>query len=87
MKALVYRGPRDIRYEDVTNATLQASDHALVRIKQCAICGSDLHLYHGEYSMQETNLVVGHEFIGEVLEVGRDVLRFTTGDIVLSSAA
>ena len=86
MKALVYHGPEDIRYEDYPDATLSGPDHALVKITQSAICGSDLHIYHGEYRTEGAVFVVGHEFIGEILEVGEDVRRFKPGDIVLSSA-
>lgn len=86
MKALVYRGPKDIRYEDYPDATLAGPDHALVRITQSAICGSDLHIYDGEYQTQGATFVVGHEFIGEILQVGKDVRRFKPQDIVLSSA-
>ena len=86
MNALVYHGPQDIRYEDYPDATLGGADHALVRIEKSAICGSDLHIYHGEYRTQGASFVVGHECIGEVLEVGKDVRRFKPGDVVLSSA-
>jgi len=85
MKALVYHGPQDIRYEDFPDARLGGPDHALVRIAKSAICGSDLHIYHGEYHTRETGFVVGHECIGEILEVGSEVRRFKPGDIVLSA--
>jgi 2-desacetyl-2-hydroxyethyl bacteriochlorophyllide A dehydrogenase len=87
MKALVYRGPQDIRYEDYADAVLKGPDDALVRVTKTAICGSDLHLYHGEYRMPDTGFVVGHEFIGEVLDAGSNVTRFGTGDRVISAAS
>jgi len=87
MKALVYRGPQDIRYEDYPDAILRGPDDALVKVTRAAICGSDLHLYHGEYKMNDTGFIVGHEFIGEVVEVGNAVRHFRPGDRVIASAA
>ncbi|MDD5723810.1 MAG: alcohol dehydrogenase catalytic domain-containing protein [Syntrophales bacterium] len=87
MKALVYLGPRDIRYKDYPDAILGGPDEALVKVAKTAICGSDLHIYHGEYPTPDTGFIVGHEFIGEVLEVGSNVRGFKPGDRVLSSAS
>ena len=62
-------------------------DEALVKVTGAAICGSDLHIYNGEYRMSDTGFVVGHEFIGEVLEVGGNVRGFKPGDRVISAAS
>jgi 2-desacetyl-2-hydroxyethyl bacteriochlorophyllide A dehydrogenase len=87
MKALVYCGPQDVRYREFQDPVLDFSDHVLVKVKKSGICGSDLHIYHGEYIKHETGFVIGHEFIGEVLEVGENVRRFSPGDHVLSAAS
>lgn len=87
MKALLYRGPHEICYEDYPDTVLRGPDDALVRVTKTAICGSDLHLYHGEYRMPDTGFIVGHEFIGEVLDVGRNMTGFKPGDRVISAAS
>ena len=91
MKALVYHGPRDIRYEDYPDPRL-AFDHAVIlKVTHCSICGSDLHIYHGDkigktdYSTDVPPFCVGHEFIGEVIEAGKDVHRFAVGDHVIAA--
>jgi len=86
MKALLYRGPREVRYESFTDPTPEDAAGAVVRIDACAICGSDLHIYEGHGFSTDTGFCVGHECVGEVVEVGRDVQRFRSGDRVLVSA-
>ncbi len=83
MKALVLQGERDIRVESVADPTPPDVNGAVVKITRTAICGSDLHLYHAE--LAPAGLRLGHEFIGEVVEVGRGVTRFRPGDRVLTS--
>ncbi|MGH0036425.1 MAG: alcohol dehydrogenase catalytic domain-containing protein [Myxococcota bacterium] len=84
MRALVFHGPEDIRCETVPDPTPPDERGAVVRIERTAICGSDLHIYHGHLS-PEAGYSVGHEAIGEVVEVGSAVSRFRTGDRVLVS--
>lgn len=90
MKALVFRGPRDIRYEDYPEPTLDYSHAVILRVSHCSICGSDLHIYHGDkigktdYSAPQDAFCVGHEFIGEIVEKGPDVFRFKVGDRVIA---
>lgn len=92
MKALVFNGPRDIRYEDFADPKLASPNSAILKVHKCSICGSDLHIFHGEqvmttqYDAGVEKFCVGHEFIGEVMEVGPDVHGFKVGDRVLSSA-
>jgi len=81
MKALVYRGPRDIRVEDVPDPTIEEPTDVLVRITSTNICGSDLHMYEGRTDV-EKGKVLGHENLGEVIEVGEAVRLVRTGDIV-----
>jgi threonine dehydrogenase-like Zn-dependent dehydrogenase len=84
MKAIVYNGPRDVRYADVDDPKRQAADDAIVRVETTAICGSDLHLWHGGMAT-EVGFAVGHEFLGIVEEVGPDVRGFSRGDRVLAA--
>jgi len=92
MKALVFCGSRDIRYEDFPDPTLTSANSAILKVTRCSICGSDLHIFHGEqigatrYLQGAEKFCVGHEFIGEVVEVGPDVHGVRVGDKVLSSA-
>ncbi len=91
MKALVFNGPRDIRYEDYADPELRSANSAIVQVKSCSICGSDLHMYHGahigntDYGAGGTKFCTGHEFIGEVVETGPDVHGFKVGDQVLAA--
>lgn len=84
MKAIVYHGPRDVRYSDVDDPVCQTAEDAVVRVETTAICGSDLHLWHGGMAT-EAGFAVGHEFLGIVEEVGSDVRGFAKGDRVLAS--
>ncbi len=84
MKALVYHGPGDIRCETVPDPRPEDGRSAVVRIERTAICGSDLHIYHGEMG-PGGDFTIGHEAIGEVVETGSDVRRFRAGDRVLVS--
>lgn len=84
MRALVFHGPEDIRCETVPDPTPPDARGAVVRIERTAICGSDLHIYHGHLS-PDGGYTVGHEAIGEVVEAGSGVSRFRPGDRVLVS--
>jgi glutathione-independent formaldehyde dehydrogenase len=81
VKAVVYRGPRQIAIEDVPDARIQHPLDALVRITTTNICGSDLHMYEGRTSV-ETGKILGHENMGIVEEVGPGVDRIKVGDRV-----
>lgn len=91
MKALVFNGPRDIRYEDYPEPELGSSNGVILQVEKCSICGSDLHMYHGDnigsanYGADIPKFCVGHEFTGEVVDVGPDVHRFKVGDKVLAA--
>ena len=87
MKALRYFGPRDIRYETMDDPAIQDARDVIVKVDRCAICGSDLHIYHGEGFSEDLGFCVGHESVGEVVEVGRAVRRLKEGDKVMLSAA
>jgi glutathione-independent formaldehyde dehydrogenase len=81
MKAVVYRGTKDVAVEEVPDPTIQAPTDAIVRITTTNICGSDLHMYEGRTSVEEGK-VLGHENMGVVEEVGPGVDRIKVGDRV-----
>jgi len=89
MKAMVFHGPRDVRYEDFPEPKLKGKYDVIVRIQKCSICGSDLHMYNGkkvgpvDYSHTNMQFCVGHEGIGEVVEVGSEVKAHAVGYRVL----
>src|SRR3954467_14684311 len=72
MKALCWHSPKDIRCDEVPDPTIEHPRDAIVKVTSCAICGSDLHLYDGYMPGMESGDVMGHEFMGEVVEVGSD---------------
>lgn len=82
MKAAVIHGPRNVSYDTVDDPTLQESRDAIIRVTSTAICGSDLHIYSGGIP-QPRPMVLGHEFMGIVEEVGRDVKNLKRGDRVV----
>ncbi|MEM1245395.1 MAG: alcohol dehydrogenase catalytic domain-containing protein [Acidobacteriota bacterium] len=84
MKAVVYHGQEDMRVENVADPGLQHSEDVLVRVEKTAICGSDLHLWHSE-PFADPGFVVGHEFLGTIEDVGKDVRGVSKGDRVIVS--
>ncbi|MBF0391975.1 MAG: glutathione-dependent formaldehyde dehydrogenase [Alphaproteobacteria bacterium] len=83
MKALCWHGKADIRYETVPDPRIEHPRDAIVKVTSCAICGSDLHLYDGFMPGMKSGDVIGHEFMGEVVEVGRDNRKLRVGDRVV----
>ncbi|MGH7908212.1 MAG: glutathione-independent formaldehyde dehydrogenase [Candidatus Binataceae bacterium] len=81
MKALVYNGVRDVSIKDVPDAKIERPTDALVRISSTNICGSDLHMYEGRTDVEQGK-VLGHENLGEVIEIGESVARIKAGDWV-----
>jgi glutathione-independent formaldehyde dehydrogenase len=81
MRAVVYRGPRQVEVTEVPDAKVQEPTDAVVRITTTNICGSDLHMYEGRTSVEEGK-VLGHENMGVVEEVGPAVTRIKVGDRV-----
>lgn len=81
MKALVYDGPRAVSVKEVPDARLERPTDVLVRITATNICGSDLHMYEGRTPL-ESGRILGHENLGEVVEVGGGVDRVQQGDRV-----
>lgn len=83
MRALCYHGKHDIRCETVPDPTIEDGRDAIIKVTACAICGSDLHLYDGIMPGMETGDVLGHETMGEVVEVGKDNTKLKVGDRVV----
>jgi threonine dehydrogenase-like Zn-dependent dehydrogenase len=82
MKAVVLHGAYDVRVESVPDAGVSTPGSAVVRVTRASICGSDLHLYHAAVPIIP-GTVIGHECVGVVEEVGREVRRFRKGDRVI----
>jgi len=85
VRALTFHGKGDVRLESVPDPAPPDAAGAVLRVERAAICGSDLHLYHGDLPVAEPGFAIGHEFVGEVVEVGREVRDFRRGDRVLCS--
>jgi len=83
MKALCWQGKHDIRYETVPDPVIEQPRDAIVRVSACAICGSDLHLFDGFMPDMHHGDIMGHEFMGEVVEVGRECGGLQVGERVV----
>jgi threonine dehydrogenase-like Zn-dependent dehydrogenase len=83
MKANCWMGTRNVRVQDVPDPAILNPRDAIVRITSTAICGSDLHLYNGFIPTMKRGDVLGHEFMGEVVEVGKGVKNLAVGDRVV----
>jgi S-(hydroxymethyl)glutathione dehydrogenase / alcohol dehydrogenase len=82
MKAVVFHKPKDMRVETVDDPSLEDGRDVIVRVTATAICGSDLHLYNGFFP-QAKPLVMGHEFMGIVEDVGSEIRNLQRGDRVV----
>ncbi|MGZ8288462.1 MAG: zinc-dependent alcohol dehydrogenase [Telluria sp.] len=83
MRALTYHGSHDVRVDTVPDPILEATDDVILRITATAICGSDLHMYRGKIPAMKSGDILGHEFMGEVVEAGPDVTKLAKGDRVV----
>jgi threonine dehydrogenase-like Zn-dependent dehydrogenase len=83
MKATVWNGRNSVQVEEVPDPQIMNGQDAIVRITSTSICGSDLHLYDGYIPTMKKGDVLGHEFMGEVVEVGPDVEHLRVGDRVV----
>ena len=86
MKALVYHGPGERSWELVPDPTILEPTDAVVRIDSSTICGTDLHILHGDVPAVTDGRILGHEAVGTVTEVGDAVKGFSVGDRVLVPA-
>jgi len=83
MKANCWIGKKDLRVENVPDPKILNQRDAIVKITSTAICGSDLHLYNGFVPTMESGDILGHEFMGEVIEIGPGVRNLQKGDRVV----
>jgi threonine dehydrogenase-like Zn-dependent dehydrogenase len=84
MHALTFHGMHDLRYDRVPDPAVRAPTDAIVRVRVAAICGSDLHVWHGRETGLDQGTVMGHEFVGEVVDVGAGVRSIRRGDRVVA---
>jgi threonine dehydrogenase-like Zn-dependent dehydrogenase len=85
MKANCWYSKHDVRVEEVSDPKILNRRDAILKITSTAICGSDLHLYNGFIPTMEKGDILGHEFMGEVVDVGSEVKNLSTGDRVVAS--
>lgn len=83
MKALCWHGRGDIRCDTVPDPTIEDSRDIILKVTACAICGSDLHLMDGQMPTMESGDILGHEFMGEVVDTGSAISKFKKGDRVV----
>jgi threonine dehydrogenase-like Zn-dependent dehydrogenase len=83
MKALCWHGKNDVRYDTVPDPAIEHPRDAIINASSCAICGSDLHLYDHYIPGMSCGDVLGHEFMGEVMEVGSETKNLKVGDRVV----
>lgn len=81
MRAVVYKGPHEVSVDNVPDAAIEHPTDVVVRITSTNICGSDLHMYEGRTDFEEGR-IIGHENLGEVVEVGKGVHKLKRGDKV-----
>ena len=83
MKALVWHGKGTMRCDTVPDPTIEHPRDAIIKVTACAICGSDLHIYDGMIPTMKHGDVLGHETMGEVVEVGAETKKLKVGDRVV----
>lgn len=83
MKAVVYHGVGDVRLDDVADPRVEKPDDVVVRLTASAICGTDLHFIRGTFPGMEKGTILGHEGVGIIEEVGRNVRNLKSGDRVV----
>ncbi len=84
MKAITFRGVETLAFESVPDPTILEPGDAVIRVRAAGICGSDLHPYFGRERGLDVGTVMGHELLGDVVEVGGDVRAFGVGDRVVA---
>lgn len=84
MKALVYHGAMDVRVDDKPKPKIEDPEDIVLKVTKAAICGSDLHLFHGNFKSMEPGQTLGHEFAGVVEQTGDRVTEVKEGDRVVN---
>jgi len=85
MRAVTFHGPFDLRVQDVPDPQIQQPKDVIIKVTTAGICGSDMHAYDGRMTLPPTGWTIGHEYIGEVVEVGSEVTNLKPGDRVVGS--
>lgn len=83
MKALAWYGRNDVRIITAPDPIIEDSNDVIIKVTSTAICGSDLHLLDGMMPTMENGDILGHEFMGEIVEIGKNVKKFKKGDRVV----
>lgn len=83
MKALIYHGPNRKAWEEVPDAAIQDGTDVVVKVDTTTICGTDLHILHGDVPAVTEGRILGHEAVGTITEIGEAVKGFAVGDRVL----
>jgi threonine dehydrogenase-like Zn-dependent dehydrogenase len=83
MKALCWHGTNDIRCDNVPDRKIEDGRDVVIKVTSCAICGSDLHLMDGLMPTMKSGDILGHEFMGEVVETGSAHTKFRKGDRII----
>ncbi len=86
MKAVCWHGANDVRVETVPDPTILNPRDAILKVTATTICGSDLHIYDGYIPSMQPGDIIGHEFVGEVVEIGKEVKKLSKGDRVVVSS-
>lgn len=83
MKALTFQGVQNISYQEVPDPSILIPTDVILKITHSAVCGSDLHVYHGREAGIDQGTIMGHEFVGKIVETGSEVTGLTVGDRVI----
>ncbi|MET9730231.1 alcohol dehydrogenase catalytic domain-containing protein [Streptomyces sp. NPDC006458] len=86
MRALVFHGPGQISWDTVADPEIEEPADAVVRVEATTVCGTDLHILHGDLTEVKPGTVLGHEAVGEVVAIGREVHSVAPGDEVIVSS-
>jgi threonine dehydrogenase-like Zn-dependent dehydrogenase len=86
MKAVCWHGANDVRVDNVIDPTILNPRDAILKVTATTICGSDLHIYDGYIPSMQPGDIIGHEFMGEIVEIGREVRKLRKGDRVVVSS-
>jgi threonine dehydrogenase-like Zn-dependent dehydrogenase len=84
MKAITFQSVGHVAFESIPDPALLSTTDAIVMVRACAICGSDLHVFYGREQGIDQHTAMGHEFMGEIVDVGKDVKTLKKGDVVMS---
>jgi 2-desacetyl-2-hydroxyethyl bacteriochlorophyllide A dehydrogenase len=85
MKAVTFHGAFNLKVEDVPDPQIQQPKDVIIKVTTSGVCGSDMHVYDGRMPLPPTGWVIGHEYIGEVVETGPEIKNLKQGDRVVGS--